>query len=346
MAVLTDSFDGYNGTGATTGVQSRWNLTIPAAFSLVAGRFSGQALSWASAATAPSARLPLGGLYSSLSIGFALYWVNMPTENTTGVHFRFDDATAAPQCGLRVNIDGSFTVRRMTGNILGTDLYTSPAGIFTPGVWHYLEMEVVIDDAAGSFKVYVNGEQLANLTGVDTKAQTTSTVSSFLFGQTQSSVNTLGQAYMDDLAFNDSATKIGEARIDVLRPSADDTVTWTPDTGSVNYSRVNETLIDTANYLSTNVVGNRDLYEFDDLSVTPTTIYAVTVICFARKTDATTRVLQNTIQSNGVDAMGSNHYLGTSDEPHATTYLLNPDGDVAWTKSAVDALLAGPKLAA
>lgn len=337
--LITDGFDMYNGTGTGTGVQSRW---VSALGVMTAGRFGGQAMTVSQGhGNFGSMYLPLPSAQSQVAIGFAIYMNNIPAsgsqQQVPGEWQLNSGATGL--VGFNPNINGGIDVYRLNGNVL---LGSTANNILSAGQWGYLEMEIVLSATVGRVTLYLNGTQVLNLTGVNN-------VNGALVTADRFTLNHFGDGFyylMDDLYILDTAAKIGECRIETLRPSGDNTKVFTPDSGTTNYNRVNETLVDgDTSYVQAAAVGNRDLYGITALSSTPANIYAVNVVSFARKTDATARQLNNSIKSGTTDSDGANLTLLSAYGRLDRIIPNDPNTSAAWSPPAVNALLIGPKVA-
>jgi hypothetical protein len=214
----------------------------------------------------------------------------------------------------------------------GTTLGTSASPVLVAATWAYIECEFHRNGSTGTFKAYVNGVQVLNLTGQNTGASDIDTVK---VGA--------GTAFsMDDLYCTNTATKLGECRIDVLHPTADTaTKDWTPSTGSNNYAVVDDTTFDLTDYVTAATAGNKDYYALGDLSFAPNNIFAVQVTHVAKKDDATTRTYRANIKSSSTEANGATRGLGTSYVVYADIFETDPNGSIAWTQTSVNALNAG-----
>jgi hypothetical protein len=139
------------------------------------------------------------------------------------------------------------------------------------------------------------------------------------------------------------ATWLGERRIDTLRPSADTAQKdWTPDTGTDNYSRVNETPINgDTSYVTAATVGNKDRYALNDLPINPVTVAAVQALVVARKDDAVTRAIAPVIKSGATEAVGDDFGLASGYGAALKIFETDPNTSSAWTTSGVNALEAG-----
>lgn len=105
-------------------------------------------------------------------------------------------------------------------------------------------------------------------------------------------------------------------------------------------------------YLTSGTINHRDEFGFADLSVNPTTVYSVSVTYAVGKSDAGAKTLDLEVDSGGVKYTGSTLQNGTNKTPPAsmtfytTQYPKNPNGNVTWTKAALDAMHAGYKIVA
>ena len=343
--ILVEGFDMYNGTGTNTGLQAMW-LPITGSSgsgSMTTGRFGGQALRVNGGSTTSqwSARRNITS-GSSAAAGFAFRASSLAAAR----HF-FWMGDSAYQIGLRLNTNGSIDAGRYSAINGITVLGTSAAGVITVNTWAYIEVETTINASTGVLNVYVNGTNVISLSGVNTS--NSGTAVSWVQMGFYDGGSTSGLTWdFDDLYVVDVATRLGERRVETLYPNGDTaTKNFTPDTGTANYSRVNESQVDgDTSYVQSSTVGARDLYTIGSLSSTPTAIDAVNVVSFAEKTDATTRTLYNSVQSAGTDSDGSAFSLAASYGRFDRLLMTDPNGGGAWTASRVNGLQIGPKVAA
>jgi hypothetical protein len=344
MALLfIDGFDMYNGLGANIGLASKWNPLSGNPISLVTGRFGGQAVRFANVNTGTGCDRPITA-GTTFSFGCAIRLQAFPGGTPTQKgHLQFYKQGAFFQCGILFDTAGAISAYRLASDTSGTLLGTSSAAVLAINVWAYVECEVVISTTVGRITVYVNGTQVLNLTGVNTaNGGVGTTADTFRFA----SVNG-GNAPtidMDDLYVTNSATKLGERRVETLRPSSDSTpLNWTPDTGTAHFSRVNATLAQSTTFVQTSTVNDLDLYNLADLSSTPGVIDAVQYNVFAQKTDATGRAIASVGDLSGVQDISPNMVLGVGVGKFEYLAASKPGGG-AWTPTDVNALKIGPKV--
>jgi hypothetical protein len=335
--VMTEGFDMYNGVGANIGLQAKWARVQAGGGSsdgFFTGRFGGQAYG-ISGDSGSNIRCVLPSSYTSFGMGFA--FIERSTLNNRTAMPNLLNASLGLVVGMRIDSTvGTVTVSG-PGGVIGTATGQPITGVAT---WHYFEIYGTVNASTGTCQVYLDGALIINVTGVNTGSSgvngiqyTTSNIGGVQFG-------------VDDIFFADAATHLGECKVETLRPASDSTVAWTPNSGANNYSRVNETLVDgDTSYVSTASSGVRDLYTIASLGSTPATIYAVNVVAFAEKTDATTRQLYNSVKSATTDSDGTAANLAASYGRYDRVMVTDPATSAAWSASGVNNLLIGPKAA-
>src|SRR5439155_2772463 len=85
------------------------------------------------------------------------------------------DAGATFHVTLRVSTDGSLSVLRgpATGGVIAGP---TAAGLVAVNTWVFLELQATLSDTVGTAVVRINGTQVINATGLDTKNAGTKTV--------------------------------------------------------------------------------------------------------------------------------------------------------------------------
>jgi len=117
-------------------------------------------------------------------------------------------------------------------------------------------------------------------------------------------------------------------------------------TPTVNAELVGETLQDgTTSYVFDATVGHGDLYAITPLASTPNSIIGVNTRAFMSKSDAGSRSGQIQIKSGSTTVNSTPLVLSTSFGWNSRFDLLDPNGNVAWTAAAVNALNIGPSVA-
>lgn len=101
-----------------------------------------------------------------------------------------------------------------------------------------------------------------------------------------------------------------------------------------------------ANYVQSATPGDEDLYDFQDLTSSPSAIYTVAVKALVSKTDTGVRTVNLRAKSGSTTSNGSNagQALLTSDYFYSSYFNLDPDTGTPWTPTSADAAKFGYQL--
>lgn len=276
---------------------------------------------------------------ATFAFGMALLIPSTPLSGAgTGVRvIGFLDAGGNTQARIMVAADG--TVRAVQG--VSTVLGSSAPGIWTADVYHYLECEFVLSDTVGVFRIWVDGVQVINLSGVDTKGQSSTTVS-----RLQVSISGMGNGglVIDDY-YQTNGARLGECRVVTLMPTSDTAdKDWGRSAGADNYALVDERPSDgDTTYVTSSTPGDQDYYGMEDLGFVPATIHAVQSSIIGRKDDAADRAVRANIKSGASVANGAALGLSSGYQQRVSIHETDPNGGGAWSASAVNSLQAGPE---
>lgn len=273
-----------------------------------------------------------GGAINNLSVGFAMQADNFGQRSGTGDRICVFSAAGSQICALGLNHIGQLRFGRtdFSGNLV----VASAPGVIKRDVWHYVEIELVrATGSGGSVNVYVDGIQVATLGSTNTGSAAIDAVG-FASG--------VGNVNYDDFYLVDSATKLGECRVETLRPNADTAQKdFTRSSGSDNYLLVDDPTNDNdSTYNQSGTVGHKDLFAMGNLTGSPT-IKAVSPIFFARKDDATARTVRSYMVSNVTTQNQTTRGMTTSYQAFQELYENDPDTASAWAAAAVNALQVG-----
>lgn len=336
--LMLDGFDLYNGIVAEIGLAAKW--TVGSANAMAAGRFGGQCMTQNASNTTALAARPLSAASVSVGVGFAFKASILPSTTAVNIVTLFGNSGVTAQAQLQITATGAIVATSGTGTVL----QTSAAGVITPDTWNFIEWGVTVSDTVGAIHVSVNGIEVINVAGVDTRNGTPTTVDSITFRLK----NGAGapQVYIDDLYVVDTFATLGERRIETLYADSDVATAFVPLTAGNNYGNVDEAQANgDTDYVQGTTVGDADLYGFGNLSSTPSVIDAVQAVVFAKKTDASTRAIAVQVKSGSTTAASGDLALAAGySKLEGPALALNPNGAVAWTPAAVNALQGGPKV--
>lgn len=354
MALLfIDGWDYYN----TADLPKKWDSLIKdfdnntPDLSAETGRYTGQAVH-----LGPHG---ISGLTKNFAtqtdfyVGFAL---NFSNAVNYGRILGFPGPSGQSQVDLTLNA-GTLTI----GNQF---FFVSSVTAITIDVWNYIEVKVTgltgsPTCAAGSIKVRINGVEVISVpanqrTSGDITAGSLAMSRIILGGGT--GTTDANDVYVDDLyVCNGSGsannTFLGDCRIELLKPTADGAnKQFTPDTGTDNFARIDEAFEDgDTSYVSSNTVTDTDTYTFGDLSTDFATIKAIQVNIVARKDDIGSRLIASAIKSGSTtyDHGIENPFgLGDSYSQQSDVWDTDPNGNIPWTSTTVNAMEVGVKLIA
>jgi hypothetical protein len=343
--IFMDGFDSYlNGSDQSFGVISRWvNTGTASNVATNTGRLTGksirlnQGVSTASDITSP----PWSSSVSSFTFSSAVRW-NYGSVNGVQASIMFM-AGATFQIGLQFNTNGSIDVYRYTSLTAGTLLGTSDPAILGNNVWHWMDVEVVISDTVGRVSIWIDNIKAYELTNVDTN-NSGGVVDRVRFPAAGGNFSSIRD--FDDMFVVDTATRIGERRIEYIVPDSDVSTAWARNTGSSNFSAIDEIGGNgDTDYIIGTTVGQTDTYSFTNLTSTPDVVEAIRLVSYAVKTDAAAKPIALQVKGSlGTDSDGPNYQLLTSYSPQSRLVQKDPDTTADWTASAITGLQAGPKV--
>lgn len=252
---------------------------------------------------------------------------------------------------LNINGDGKLEVRRGAYN--GTLLATSTNALVANSTY-YIEFKATIGDAGvGNYEVRVANTSTNWIPSAvaDTRNAGNATFDRFSVGV----VNNAGGYWtgtwnldIGDVYFNDTAGAVnntfnGDTRVIYIKPTGAGTTTQlTPDSGS-NWDRVDDAPAhdsDTS-YVESAVTTLFDTYATGDIDITSGTVFNVTVLNTARKTDAGVLGGTTKLRTNGTNYTGTAYSLGDTYARFRQAYETNPNTEAAWSISEVNAVELG-----
>lgn len=349
MAVIfVEGFDAYNGganTATAGGLFSRWIGTgAPGA-----GRFGGQSYYAGFTNFERGIIASLPGSYTTGTYGFAMLLSGVLSNvlNVAGIgtDILFDASLSVEaQIYLRVNADKTMSVLR--GN---TVLLTTTQQVL-PGSWDYIELEFLIDPSVGFANLYINNSLAGSVTGVNTQNLATSAVTQVTLG-TNSTLNTITDGvYYDDVYVTDTPSRLGEQRVLTTYVDADSTPSeWGTSTPSAApYTMLDETLCDgDTTYIYSGTAGASAIFSTQNPSVVPTSVQAVQIGGFARKTDTGARGVQLQYVDGAGSTFNSSTFVlagGPGYGRQLSLYNTNPGTGLAWTAAELNAMRIGVRV--
>jgi hypothetical protein len=350
MALLwMDSMDLYGADSDTSMQSNGWtsNAWGSVSSNISAGRFGGGAISinrddWVSIGVNPNG--------STIYVQSGLNITNIGQVSNSWYPILLLFANGGEDLVASLKVTPSGALRVFDAN--NTEVYLSDSRIIFSNIWHFLEVKCVVGNS-GTLIVKIDGETVVSLSGtIDTQSGSYTKVDRVIIESPYYYITSSYYIYWDDIViFDDSGAAplndfIGDARIHVLLPNADDTQSdWTRNTGSNDYEAIDDPVPgvrdDDTTYISATTATHKSLFEFENLPVTPETIYAVASSVEARKTDGGDKSMRTYVDSGGTLYTGDTWNVSIEYRHWRYIWETDPDTSVAWIKSGVDALKAG-----
>ncbi len=339
--VFGDTFDCY--TTSADMLNGYWD-SGGTAVTFVAGRFSGSQAMVGGVGSNTTFLVKSSGVNDSVHhLTLAFRQTNAITGTTLVTYLQLLDGTTG-QCAVVFRTDGAILLTSGTQN--GAVLATYAGAFPVINTWYAFEIEIVVHNSTGSFKVRKNGNPADDhsTTGIDTAGGTANNYANKLqIGGTTSA----NQQQLDDLYWRSDASALswyGDMRGYTRAPASDAAVQFSRTGGASNFSCVDEPQQNTTtDYVFDSVPGHADLYGIAAIASTPLTTFAVTTRAYMIKSDAGTRTAAVQLKSGATTVASPTVVLTTSNWQWAWRHdTVDPQTGTAWTAAAVNLVQAGP----
>lgn len=257
---------------------------------------------------------------------------------------------------VEIRPDGGFNLIGWTGSGGTTRTILAQSElVISLNSYYWLDVETKIGVTDGTFKLRVNGTEYINVTGIATRrsTETEDYVNSIGIGVPGYVGSTFIDFYIAEIFIADQLSNggslDGDKRIDVLLPNDNGNYSqFVNSSGNFqnNYTYVDdEVQDDLASYVQSSVSGEKDSYLLSNISHDPSVINAIQVLTTAKKSDTGIRSISHFLRINNTDYEGDVHPLITSMFCNYDIYETNPNTSFPWTKTEINALEAGQKVA-
>lgn len=327
-----DGFEGYNAS-PDEGYRGGTNQAIAGAAS--SRGLIGQALVVSAGGTTlilpPRDTIIVGYAIKTAAIGGNAHW------------FLGNDANAQISWGVNGLNEFYFINHTGAGFHIVTPIFSIPR---FANVWRYVEVKITPHNSNGAIVLRVDDVEHLNVSGLDTlngigtpNYRTVSPNASGALIDDYYVADTLGPAPWNDF--------LGDNRMHIIKPNGVHTTNWTPSDGvTPNWDLVNDVTTDHAGYIKSSVLGTKDLWEYEDPALPPSTIvHAIAVMTSAqRDKDSGPRAIKAHVLSGATEVEGAFHQL--SDSWYMEQFLLetDPNTGLPWTIAALNAIKAGTEI--
>jgi hypothetical protein len=274
--------------------------------------------------------------------GMALRFSALPTVDSLIAQW-FDTSTT--QVELWALTNGTLRAT-CNGAVLGTTTFALSAAAY-----YYVEWAVTIHASTGSVTIRVNADPKLTLTGINTQNTANAFANTLRWG-CDTRWNNTQTLDLDDVYVCDGTgaaplnTFLGDCRCDGMTPNGDTGFAqWTPSAGTVHWDLVNDPAPNVTDYISSSTVGQLDVFQMQNVAVTPSLIYGMQLSACALKSDAGARSIKLLVSSNSVVATSAPLPLSTSQIYVRALQLTDPNTGGPWTPSTVNSALGGVECA-
>lgn len=230
--------------------------------------------------------------------------------------------------GVRWTSSGTWVMEIDYGTVVSGTLVT--AGY----TWTHVQFTVTIDGTSGIFQTKIDGIDDIDYSG-DTQPDTSTEIAYVRIGYNY--VGNAGTAPATDDFTYGTGDLPGDVRFDVLYPTADNSVEWTPSTGSDNYALVDEIPPDTDDYVTTSGSAvATDKYDMSDWVGTAKTPIFIAQWMQAMKDTAGYGGVELYVESGGQESTSGSFNVATSWQYYQNIIMVDPDTSGSWTESAID----------
>ncbi len=210
---------------------------------------------------------------------------------------------------------------------------------------HWIDAHCTRDASAGVIELWVDGVQILDVTGINTKAFASNNMIYAGWGDASGN-GSIGATFDDLFITNATKGRLGDSRIDTKVPTSDATPNnGTPSTGTDHFACVDEAQFNTSDYITMpNTSGDKEVYGHGSIASTPAVVHSVRVVLVSQKTDAGAFSLEPLVVSGGTEGDGSSQPLSTSWGIQASIFETDPNTSAAWTYANANAADVGYKV--
>jgi hypothetical protein len=288
---------------------------------------------------------------ATATVGYAgRFWFTKLPDTALPTIIQFRNASNIAQVTVEVTSTGALQVRRGFAT-LGTVLGIS-APVLTANAWNHVEAKVFVNSSTGTVGLYVNGNQVLALTGINTLNSGSAEISQVFHSSLNIEVSNTGSnantatgltIYRKDAVYWDgNGTRnndvFGPVSVIRLGVQADSSFSWTPSSGTTGWNLIDETGPDDLDYVTAATPPPAaSAFTLANLPPDVTSVRGLISMVRAKNTDGGDGKLQVSLTSGGSNSLGVDRQLTTANTYYRDVSELSPATGVAWTPAEVDA---------
>ena len=287
----------------------------------------------------------LTGTPTTVIVGFAIKATTLPTGGNIGELVRINDGGTV-QAALGVGSTGTLQFYRSTptANPIGTSGSTP----FAANVWHFLEVQVTVNNTTGDAKCWLDGVQVINSSSnLNTRQSANTQATSFSIGNISGGLITVADdVYCFDGTGGSLNAPLGDRRIITRMANGPGSFSqFTPTGAAANWQCVDEIPAnDNTDYVADSTVNDRDSYTYESVTFNGNADF---VVQWARlsKDDAGAHTVQLSVTDTGNDAFSSSIAVPSSYAyVNGGALTSSPNGGAAWSQTVINRTEFGIKI--
>jgi len=365
--LYVEGFEGFDSAGNRTALDVNYDfidgMSTGEAGLFTPGRLAGRAAFTDDTGVGVGAAqggmlIPLAGLSTDDTwiVGYAFRvphneFNNVGSDRPPVIQFRNSEGVAMLSIYPRA---GTLTAR--LGATGGTLLGVAAVSIVA-NVWYFLESKVTFHGSTGTLELRIHEQSVLSLSGINTTNTGDLFPTQLLM---MGSMRNVHRCEGDDLYICDGVDATATQGVPyndylgdniVLRLTPNSSGPTNDFDGSDGNSVDNHLLVDDDppdgddEYVESQTIGEKDLYGFENMTVTPAQIEAVVLKSYARKTDGGTRTFVHVARSGTTEGDSAAIAPSTDYQFHQSIFTEDPDTGARWLKAGVDAMAGGVKVA-
>lgn len=277
-------------------------------------------------------------------IGFGIYFQTVGTNT-------YIFSLLSPsiyQISIRRNTDSTVSIVHRTAGVVATSV--NPC--LSQSAWHYMECKIMRGTGTeGEAIIKVDSQEVINANGLNLAYGAEGAYTAVAFSADHNGGNDGYHKSFDDLYICDSTGSnnndfLGECSIEVLYPDSDVVTEWTPDSGTDNFARVDESLIDDdTSYVEVQSQTAQDIYGLTDTATTVGSVVGVQVNSGVRKTTAGGALYKHQLKQSATVAEGVEKafFSGSIYAYNSEPFDVDPTDGLDWSFDKVNSLQVGIK---
>lgn len=280
----------------------------------------------------------LPGLRNEVGMGCRFYTANIPVDPGVEVEVhQYRNAGNTNLVSIVVSTTGSIQV--CSGGRGGAVLAESAQDVISADAWRHIESEVTFSATVGTAKVWIEGVEVINATGLNTGSVDCAQVS---FTHNDDGAGFGTRCYIKDLFIRDGLGttnngQIGPVTVYKLDPNADVSSGWTS-TGSSDFDVLDDAPPNDASYIEAgDPPPAASIMEMTDLPSDVVGVRGVISVMRGIKTDSGDGNIQVGLSPNGTDwDDGTDYAMTTTEAYYHDVSEISPATSASWTPTEVN----------